>query len=276
MNRRLFLKAAWASAVALPIIGTGACFAEAVNLTVEHRTIHLKRLPESFAGLRVAFLTDIHHGPYVSLDFLRTIVRTVRSLNPDLIIHGGDYTLRSAKYIAPCFDVLKALTAPLGVYGVLGNHDSFYDLPQMKREMKRAGISELTNRGEWIRRGSDRLWLCGVDDFLRGRPIVSEALGNTTRDDACLLVSHNPDVAETMLDPRVSFMLSGHTHGGQVHLPGMKHPFMPSLYGDKYSHGLVEAPKTSVYVSRGLGMTGLPIRFNCPPELTMLTLQPEA
>jgi uncharacterized protein len=90
------------------------------------------------------------------------------------------------------------------------------------------------------------------------------------------VVSHNPDFAETLTDRRVGLMLSGHTHGGQVSVPGMANPFVPSRYGMKYAHGLVEAPATKVYVSKGLGLTALPMRFNCPPELTLITLKAEA
>ena len=106
-----------------------------------------------------------------------------------------------------------------------------------------------------------------------GQRDVRAALADATPADACLLVSHNPDVAETLRDPRVGLMLSGHTHGGQVIFPGLGAPFMPSRYGHKYLKGFVEAPATKVYVSRGLGMSGGPIRVGSRPELTLITLQ---
>jgi predicted MPP superfamily phosphohydrolase len=272
MNRRQFLKVAAATAVVVPTAAVGYGFAESESLRVERVSLPLSNLPRSFDGLRVAFLTDIHHGPYTELEFVTQIVRTTLTLQPDLILLGGDYCLRERKYIAPCFDVLRMLSAPLGVFGVLGNHDYWHGGEEAKAGMRRAGIDELTDRGVWLTRGSNRLRLGGVDDLWCGQPDVTAAVGDATREDAVLLLSHNPDLAETLSDKRVGLMLSGHTHGGQVIVPGMTNPFIPSRYGDKYSHGRVEAPAITVYVSRGLGLTGLPVRYNCPPELTLITL----
>lgn len=272
MNRRTFLRIAAASTVVVPTATVGYGFAESESLRIERVTLPLRNLPRAFDGLRVVFLTDIHHGPYTELEFVAQIVRTTLSLQPDLILLGGDYCLRDRKYIAPCFDVLRMLSAPLGVYGVLGNHDHWHGLEDTRAGMRRAGVEELTDRGVWLTRGADRLRLGGVDDLWCGQPDAAAAVGDATREDAVLLLSHNPDLAETMADRRIGLVLSGHTHGGQVIVPGMTNPFIPSRYGDKYSHGQVEAPATTVYVSRGLGLTGLPVRYNCPPELTLLTL----
>jgi hypothetical protein len=111
-----------------------------------------------------------------------------------------------------------------------------------------------------------------VDDLWLGAPDLAAALGDCRPADACLLVSHNPDFAETLTDPRVGLVLSGHTHGGQVVFPGAGAPFVPSRYGRKYLHGLVRAPETLVYVSRGLGTSGAPVRFCSRPEINLLTL----
>jgi predicted MPP superfamily phosphohydrolase len=230
-------------------------------------------LPKAFDGLRVAFLTDIHHGPFVGLDFVRGVVRTTLNLDPDLVLLGGDYSSNEAKYVAPCFEVLAGLRAPLGVFGVLGNHDHWHGLDETKAGMKAAGIIELTNSGVWLARGGSLFRLAGVDDLWRGRPDVAAAVGDATSADACVLLSHNPDVAETLRDPRVGLMLSGHTHGGQVVVPGYGAPIVPSRYGQKYLKGLVEAPVTKVYVSRGLGTVSPPMRFGSRPELTLVTLK---
>jgi uncharacterized protein len=272
MNRRAFLKYAIASTVAAPVVGVGYGFAESVSIRIEHVTVPIPNLPKSFDGLRVAFLTDIHHGPYTSLDFVARIVRTTLTLQPDLILLGGDYSLRLGKYIRPCLEVLAGLSAPMGVFGVLGNHDYWHGLDETRTGMRRAGIVELTNSGVWLTNRGDRLRLGGVDDLWCGKPDIASAVDDATSSDAVLVVSHNPDFAEKLRDTRVGLMLSGHTHGGQLIAAGIKNPFIPSAYGDKYSHGLVEAPTTNVYVSRGLGLTGLPVRYNCPPELTLLTL----
>jgi predicted MPP superfamily phosphohydrolase len=273
MNRRVFLKATLAAAVPAPVVAASYGLAAASWVRVERPTLPLPQLPQAFDGLRVAFLTDIHHGPHIGLDFVRTIVRTTLSLQPDLVLLGGDYSAKEAKYIAPCLDALGGLRAPLGVFGVLGTHDYRCGLEETRAGLKTAGITELTNAGVWLRRGSSRLRLAGVDDLWRGKPDVVAAVGDASTSDACLVVSHNPDVAETLRDPRVGLMLSGHTHGGQVVVPGYGAPIVPSRYGQKYLRGLVDAPVTRVYVSRGLGTVSPPMRFGSRPELTLATLR---
>ena len=216
--------------------------------------------------------SDIHHGPFTNLDYVTSVVRTTLALQPDLVVLGGDYSLRERKYIRPCLDVFAALRAPMGVYGVLGNHDYWHGEGDTKEGLKAAKVTELTNAGVWLKRGSDRVRLAGVDDLWTGRVDVRAALGDATRNDACLLVSHNPDLAETLRDPRVGLVLSGHTHGGQVVFPTGGVPWIPSRYGQKYLRGLVEAPETRVYVSRGLGTSGVPVRIGSRPEINLITL----
>ncbi len=272
MNRRTFLKAATAAGVAAPLGGVCYSFAESTNLKIERVAVTVPRLPQAFRGLTVAFLTDLHYGPYVTPEYLAAVVRTTLLLNPDLIVHGGDYSLRESKYVAPCFEALAKLSAPLGQYGVLGNHDYRHGLDETKAGMRAAKIEELTNRGVWLTRNGERLLLAGVDDFWYGRPDLGKALDGARPTDACVLLCHNPDFAESITDRRVGLVLSGHTHGGQVVVPGYGSPVVPSRYGQKYARGLVEAPATQVYVSTGVGMSGLPVRANCRPEITLLTL----
>lgn len=272
MNRRTFLKTAAVTTAGLPVAGACYGFAESTRVKIDRQTIALPRLPGGFRGTTVAFVTDVHLGPFVTADYVASVVRTTMLVNPDLVLLGGDYSHRDGKYIAPCFEVLARLSAPLGVYGVLGNHDYWHGLEQTRAGMRAAKIGELTNRGVWLERAGGRLRLAGVDDLWQGRPDLAAALGDCRPTDACLLVSHNPDFAETLTDRRVGLVLSGHTHGGQVVVPGYGSPVVPSRYGRKYAHGLVEAPATQVYVSAGVGMTGLPIRANCRPEITLITL----
>lgn len=272
MNRRLFLKAA--AAAALPGSAAAASYGlyEAGWVEVVRPTLTLPRLPKAFDGMQVVLLTDIHHGPFTSLDYIVSVVRTTLALRPDVILLGGDYSLKDAKYIAPCFNVLSGLRAPLGVFGVLGNHDYWHGLDETKAGFKAAGITELTNCGVWLTRATSRFRLAGIDDLWMGKPHIEAAVGDATIEDACLLLSHNPDVTEKLRDPRVGLVLSGHTHGGQVVLPGGA-PFVPSHYGQKYLHGVCHGPRTTVYVSRGLGCTSVPIRFGSRPELTLITLR---
>ena len=274
MNRRQFLRTAvYGSAVVVPLGSTCLAFAESTDLRVARLGIPLPQLPRAFHGLRVAFITDIHLGPFITEDYVRSVVRTTMALAPDLVLLGGDYSHRDNKYIAPCFDILKFLHAPLGVFGVLGNHDYYRNAVEETRTgMQRAHVEELTNRGVWLARGGARFRLAGVDDLLYGQPNLTAALGDCTPTDACLLVSHNPDFAETLTDRRVGLVLSGHTHGGQVNVPLLGAPWTPSAYGSKYAHGLVDAPATTVYISAGVGMTAVPVRANRKPEIAIITL----
>ena len=273
MRRRTFLKAAAAAAVpATPLAAWGYGRYEAGDVRVERPRLAVPNLPPAFDGLRVAFLADLHHGPNVELPFVAAVVRTTLALDPDLVLLGGDYVGKDGKFIGPCFEVLAALRAPLGVFGILGNHDYWHGLAGTKAGFRAARIEELTNAGVWVERGSSRLRLAGVDDLWCGSPHVGAALGDARADDACVVMSHNPDYAENLRDPRVGLVLSGHTHGGQVVVPGYGSPVVPSRYGQKYLRGLVRAPYTNVYVSRGLGTSGPAVRLNSPPELTLMTL----
>jgi hypothetical protein len=270
MNRRACLKYLASSAIAAGLGGTGYGFFEASWVRVEKPTFRLPNLPPALDGLTVAFLTDIHFGPYNDLDSIRSLVRTTNLLDPDVIVLGGDYAVRDRKYIAPCFDVLADLRAPHGVFGVLGTHDYRHGVEETRAAMRTAKVTELTNAGVWLKLGDGRLRLAGVDDLERGKPALGPALGDAAAKDACVLVSHNPTFAESIRDPRVGLVLSGHSHGGQVRLPVVGSPWVGS--GQKYRAGFVQAPETKVYVSRGLGVSGLPVRFGCRPELTLLTL----
>jgi len=271
MNRRMFLNTALAAAVPASVIAAGYGLFEAGWVKIDRQTLPVPRLPRVFDGTTIAFLTDIHHGPFSTLDYVASIVRTALALQPDLIILGGDYSLRDAKYIGACFSVLSGLRAPMGVFGVLGNHDYWHGVQETRAGMHAAGVAELTNSGVWLERGTHRFRLAGVDDLWTGNINVNSALGDAKPEDACVLVSHNPDLAETLREPRVGLMLSGHTHGGQVVFPTGA-PFVPSRYGQKYLKGFVEAPETRVYVSRGLGTSGVPVRFGSRPEINLLTL----
>jgi predicted MPP superfamily phosphohydrolase len=271
MNRRNFFRATLAATISSPAIAAGYGLFEASWVKIDRQTLPLARLPKSFVGTRIAFLTDLHHGPFTPLDYVSSVVRTTLSLCPDLILLGGDYSLKDAKYIRPCFEALAGLQAPMGVYGILGNHDYWHGLTETTESMAAAKITELTNCGVWMRKGSERFRLAGVDDLWSGNINLKEALGDAKKEDACLLLSHNPDYCERLRDERVGLVLSGHTHGGQVVFPGGA-PFVPSHYGQKYLRGLVQAPETLVYVSRGLGTSGVPFRIGSRPEINLITL----
>ncbi|HEY7310111.1 MAG TPA: metallophosphoesterase [Gemmataceae bacterium] len=274
MNRRQFLKGIAGSTLVVPLAGAAYGRAEAGWIDITRQTIAVPNLPPPFAGKTIALLTDPHHGPFNSLPFLHSIVEQANAMKPDLIALAGDFIQGPRReYIVPGLQAFAPLRAPLGVYAVPGNHDHLRgNIAAVRRSIRDSGLTDLTNTGRWIELDGHRLRLGGVDDLWHGEQDLDAALGNATERDACVLLCHNPDYAETLRDPRVGLMLSGHMHGGQIVLPGLGYHALPSRYGVKYLQGLIKAPRTQVFVSRGLGTVGLPLRIHCRPEINLLTL----
>jgi hypothetical protein len=278
ISRRTFLRGAVRTSAALAIGAVGATgygVWEASHIRIDRQTITVPNLPARFDGTTVAVVADLHHGPYVGIRFIREAVRRTNSLKPDLITLVGDYGHRGTMArieLPPCLEALSELQAPLGVFAVPGNHD-MQDHGQIYQELiADTPLTDLTNRSQRISKGGEHLWLAGVDDLWWGRPNLKTAIRDVPEGKPVLLLCHNSDFAEQSLDPRVGLMLSGHTHGGQVYLPVIGSPWIPSRCGLKYRRGLVQGPASQVFVSRGLGETGVPLRFNSPPEINLLTL----
>jgi predicted MPP superfamily phosphohydrolase len=272
MTRRRFLRRAAGLALGVSAAGGTYGLLEAKWCRVLRVGVGVPALPDPFVGTTVAFLSDVHHGPYVPRSYVRHVVAMTNALAPDLVALGGDYVHKDRKYIAPAIAELGALRAPLGRFAVLGNHDNWEGGPETKDALAGAGITEVTNAGVWVERGGARLRVCGVGDLWTDWADPGAALGSASTQDAVLLLSHNPDLAEMLTDPRVGLMLSGHTHGGQVVLPGYGAPVVPSKYGQKYLHGLVQGLRCRVFVTRGVGTVTPPVRFCCRPEVVLLTL----
>ncbi len=227
------------------------------------------------APLRVAWLTDLHHGQYVRTASVRAWVDAALAEAADLVLLGGDLVDHhtGADPDGELVAELARLRAPLGVLAVWGNHDHarYRGIDPLAALLRDAGIEVLTNRGVAVR---DDLHIAGLDDLRNGRPDLGAALRGRPAAGATLLLSHNPDVLpEVPID--VGLTLSGHTHGGQVVLPGVGALYTSSQYGDRFLAGWVAGPARG-YVSRGLGVSTLPVRVNCPAELTVLDLLPVA
>src|SRR5579883_1003534 len=216
MDRRKFLKRMGLAALGSAVAGGTYPFLEARWCRVTRRTIALPNLPPPFRGTTVALLADVHHGPFVPLAYVRHIVELTNALRPDIVALAGDYVHRSASYIAPAIGELGKLTATLGRFAVRGNHDNWESVRLSRAALAAAKIPDLNNRGIWLERRGARLRVCGVGDLWTDRQYLGAALGDATERDAVLLLSHNPDFVETLRDPRVGLVLSGHTHGGQV------------------------------------------------------------
>lgn len=254
------------------------------HFQISRRTFAVRDLPPALDGLRLVQLTDIHHGPWIPIEHVRTIVETANALEPDVILLTGDYVHRSAAYITPVVEALAQLRAKIGIVGVLGNHDWWEHGPHTQDEFARVGIPLIDNGRRFVtpdRRLVDRstdggLCLAGVGDLYADEQRFEDALGGLSGAMPRLLLSHNPDVAENrelfIADYRVDLMLSGHTHGGQICLPGLGTPIVPSEFGQRYAAGLVQGPACPVFISRGLGHSVLPVRVGVSPEMAVIEL----
>lgn len=215
LSRRKFLKIGLAAVTLPPLVGTGYGAWEARSLRVDRRQIVLARLPRALAGMKVALVTDIHHGPLLSLERVRGMVELVNSLKPDLICLGGDYVEVGRQYMRPCIAELGKLSAPMGVYGVLGNHDHWEDPDLASQLFREVRIKELTNSRVALVRDGSRIWLCGVDDLWSGKPDVHAACDGIPDNELCIVLSHNPDLAEHLDGVRVDLLLSGTRMGAK-------------------------------------------------------------
>lgn len=247
-------------------------FAESYMLLI--KTVDLKDsdIPLPFDRKKIVFVSDIHHGPHFSKKRIGKLVNRINSLKPDIILLGGDYVENDAKYIKPCFEELQYLNAPLGVFGVLGNHDHSKDVSMVEGEMKKAGITLLKNKAEWVSVKDGGIKIGGVDDLYFGRKDIGPTVNDVQEEDFVILLSHNPDYAEKIKNNKIDIVLSGHTHGGQITLFGLWAPYIPSNYGQKYRSGMVETDYTKVYVSKGVGTNVIPLRFFTHPEITVVNL----
>ncbi|MFP4055197.1 MAG: metallophosphoesterase, partial [Phycisphaerae bacterium] len=235
--------------------------------------IPIRGLPDGFDGLTISQLTDTHLGLWISIDRFSEMIRAANRTRPDVIILTGDLVSRSDKITDAMGDALSKLAAPLGVYAVHGNHDYWTDVQAITHQLRRGGVRVLMNEHVLLRRGRDVLPLVGLDDLWDGQPDLESAVAGLPGDSPRIVLEHNPDYAEQMPgDVRVDLMISGHTHGGQVRLPGDQ-PILLPVDHRKYAAGLVKGPHCPVYVSRGLGVIGPGVRFNCRPELPTLTLR---
>jgi hypothetical protein len=234
--------------------------------------VALPRGGRGLHGLRVAFLSDIHAGSFMSRGDLCRIFGELAAREPDLVCLGGDLINTREREILLFREPLRMLRPPLGIWAVPGNHDHFWgrDLGLWEAFLREQGVNVLVNRGARIERDGHGLWIAGVDDLTEGRPDLAAALEGSRDDEPVLLLSHHPDFFFESAAAGVDLTLSGHTHGGQVLLFGWT-PLRHSLFG--YWQGGFSEAGASLYVSRGVGVTLLPLRIGAPPEIPILRLQ---
>ena len=237
--------------------------------------IPLRRGARALHGLRIAFLSDLHAGSYLNENDLLQIFSEVNLRKPDLVCLGGDLINTKEREILLFRKPLQALDPPLGVFAVPGNHDYFFGrgIGYWQDFLEEQGVGVLVNRGVRIEHNSASLWLAGVDDLTEGKPELEAALAGSRADEPVLLLSHHPDFFFEASAVGIELTLSGHTHGGQICL-GNWAPIKHSRFG--YLKGLFELEGALLYVSRGVGVTLLPLRLGAPAEIPLLTLSCQA
>ena len=282
ITRRRFLIASACAGGGLAIYG-GEIERHWIEIT--QRDVFLPGLSQAFDGYRIAQLSDIHMDEYTEPFFLRDAVRHVNSLNPDAVFLTGDFASygplpnRFAISAAwECANLLKRIQCPHR-YAVLGNHDVIVGSKDVSAALTANGITVLINDHLPIERAGARFWLAGLDDAVEGTPDPELAIPAAIRNlphEPIILLCHAPDyVNDLVILPEgkaVSLMLAGHTHGGKIRAPMIGPLILPPL-GRKYVEGWFRFGSLQLYVNRGMGTVGVPIRFNCPPEIALLTLR---
>ncbi len=275
--RRSALGIAGLAAAGLSLEGFGR---EPKQPVAERVEIRLARLPETFEGFRIAQITDIHFGPYMDQELLATAMGLAREFQPDLVSLTGDFVSHpfgkrngptGARYAEPCADVF-ARWQGVPIVAVLGNHDHWNNAKIVTGALVERGIRVLVNRAEPLERDGQRLWIAGIDDLLDGAPDLRRTLSGIPDHEATILMAHEPDFADHAASFPVDLQLSGHSHGGQVRIPGIGPIILPPM-AHKYHTGLNRVGRLQVYTSRGIGVINPPVRLNCLPEVTLLTLR---
>jgi predicted MPP superfamily phosphohydrolase len=283
-ERRRFLEGVATAAVASPFVaGAYGLLWGRLNLQVTKQPIRLANLPPAFHGFRIAQLSDIHVGPFMSEDEIRKYVRIANELKPDLIALTGDFVTWDASTAPAVVNALSGLKARLGVFGSLGNHDAWADAEDLLAELfAQAGIRILRQERAPIQAGNDSFNLMGLD-FTNSRIMSAggwhlssgklEGVENLmVPGTANILLSHNPDSFDRAAQLGVDLSLAGHTHGGQLALEFISPEIAPSRIVTPYVSGWFERPGGQLYVNRGIGTIAAPMRVGAPPEITVFEL----
>jgi hypothetical protein len=290
ISRRRFLEVGLGSAAALALYSGEI---ERHWIEVTRRDFYLRDLPASFDGMRIVQLSDIHMDDYTEPFFLRRVLDRVNTIKPDAIFLTGDFVTSKLELKRDpkaawrefalgaawqCAGILKRLECK-ALYAVLGNHDCGVGAKEVSAALAANGITVLRNANVPIERDGARIWLAGLDDPLDGHPDPDLAIPPSicnVPNEPIILLCHGPDYADHLLalpaGQAVDLMLSGHSHGGQIRLPFLGALVLPPM-GRKYIEGWFRLGDLQLYVNRGIGTVGVPFRFDCPPEITVLTLR---
>ncbi len=261
----------------LGLVGSGPIgwgfLVERFRLAVERVKCPLRPRDSALEGLKIGVLSDFHFDETREVAFVKHCVAKMNAEKPDLIFLAGDFVTRNTKVMPELGGLLKPLSAPLGVYAVLGNHDYRWDHgKQVETHLQKAGVRVLRDQHVLLSRGGKTFAVAGTESVIVGKPDLSHALKGVPKETPVILGAHEPDFFDrSQKDSRVFLQLSGHTHGGQIRLPFFRPLYLPR-YGQNYISGLYTRNQQHLYVTRGVGTIAIPARFACPPELTVLRL----
>jgi uncharacterized protein len=259
-------------------LGLDAFFVEPARLVVNRQELRLADWPEELAGVRVAFISDLHVGsPHWGLARLHELVSRVNAEQPDLILLGGDYLINDIWFgdhveAEPIAVELGQLRAPLGVFAVLGNHDWWNNGPKVRAAFEAHGITVLDDEVRRLHFKGKSFCLLGVRDETERLRSARKELELAPSGMPLIVLMHEPDLFAD-LDERATLTLAGHTHGGQVDLPLLGRRIVPSRFGSLYAAGHVVESGRHLFVTTGVGTSIFPVRFRVPPEIALLTLR---
>ncbi len=288
--RRRFLEQAATAAIAMPFVaGAYGMLYGRLNLETTEKRIRIARLPKAFEGFRIVQLSDIHIGPFMSEDEIRRYVRIANALKPDLTVLTGDFIIWDPSTQPAVVNALGGLRAPFGIFGCLGNHEAWSRIEDsITRLFGQVGIRMLRQARVPITAQGETFNLIGVDfesrKGLRATPrrghfvrrYLESVEGLVAPDAVNILLSHNPNTFDRAAELGIDLSLSGHTHGGQVALEFVSPEISPSRLITPYVAGWFQKPGGQLYVNRGIGTIGVPIRLGAPPEITVVELVREA
>ena len=271
-SRRLFLKKTAIGVGAYTFVGSMYSIYSRDDYRVEDIPLRLRDMPSQLEDLKIAMISDIHAGLYMTEDDMSKYKEELNKLNPDLIFIPGDFVTSKTDEIVPFVKAFSGLKSKLGTYACLGNHDFFANPNIITEKLQENGINVLRNETKELDINGSKLMLSGVDDGEHAdfAKVAYEAnSSNTTK----ILLCHRPYYFDKAVAAQYDAMLSGHTHGGQIVLAkffGIK--LTPAALVSPYVAGKYHRGDSVLYVSRGVGTVGLPVRVNCPPEITLFTL----
>ena len=260
--------------VGAPMLGY-ASFIEPQRLRTRELTLTIPDLPNEFEELKIAQLTDFHYRPGWDHHLVTQAVAEAQDWQPDLITLTGDFMDHHPKVLPELFELLAPLQAPLGVFGILGNHDHYNTtLEDTIQSFSETNITLLVNQIHHLRppQGGE-LQLIGLDSIYSSTPDFALPVGPRSAEQLRIVLSHEPDTFDQVIDSyRPHLQLSGHTHGGQCRIPFVgRAPFTPP-YGRVYIDGYYQQADSHLFVSSGLGTSIVRMRFACLPEIALLTL----